>query len=80
MLMMQKSVSLWVQYFNDHCANDNPVLLFKPQGTEPTSDDYLKDLNKDNFKTCIQTPFQSNMLKEFGLETVCVDSMVQFLW
>ena len=23
-----KSVSLWVQYFNSYCANDNPVLLY----------------------------------------------------
>ena len=67
-----KSVSLWVQYFNDHCANDNPVLLYKSQGTEP--DDDLKDFNKDDFVICIQTPFQSDMLREFGSETVCVDS------
>ena len=63
---------MWVQYFNDHCANDNPVLLYKSQGTEP--DDNLKDFNKDDFVICIQTPFQSDMLREFESETVCVDS------
>ena len=67
-----KSVSLWVQYFNDNSTNDNPVLLYKSQGTEP--DDDLKDLNKDDFVICIQTPFQLDMLREFGQEAVCVDS------
>ena len=67
-----KSVSLWVQYFNDNSTNDNPVLLYTSQGTEP--DDDLKDLNKDDFVICIQTPFQLDMLREFGQEAVCVDS------
>ena len=48
------------------------MLLYKSQGTEP--DDDLKDFNKDDFVICIQTPFQSDMLREFGSETVCVDS------
>ena len=67
-----KSVSLWVQYFNSYCVNDNPVLLYKSQGTEPDGD--LKDLNKDDFIICVQTPFQADMLREFGSEAVCVDS------
>ena len=46
--------------------------IAKYQGTEP--DDVLKDLSKDDFVICIQTPFQSDMLREFGSETVCVDS------
>ena len=67
-----KSVSLWVQYFNSYCVDDNPVLLYKSQGTEPDGD--LKDLNKDNFIICVQTPFQADMFREFGSEAVCVDS------
>ena len=69
-----KSVSLWVQSINNHCSsdNDNPILLFKPQGVEP--DEFLKDLNVDDFLICIQTAFQRDMLRAFGSEVVCMDS------
>ena len=69
-----KSVSLWVENINNYCNDDNnnPVLLFKPQGVVP--DDNMKDLKNDDFVICIQTSFQRDMLMKFGPEAVCMDS------
>ena len=60
--------------YNNHCNSDseNPILLFKPQGVE--TDEYLKDINVDDFLICIQTAFQRDMLIAFGSEVVCMGS------
>jgi len=67
-----KSVFLWVQNLNDQCGNDKPIILYKPQETMP--DEAQKDFNNDDFVLCIQTTFQSDMLKEFGPKAICMDS------
>jgi len=48
-----KSICLWVQNFNEKNGIDNPIILYKPQGTEPDED--LQDLNKEDFIMCIHT-------------------------
>ena len=63
-----KSNSLWVESINTQCKDNsnNPVLLFKPQGIE--------SLGKDDFAICMQTPFQRDILNEFGPDVICMDS------
>ena len=67
-----KSVFLWVQNLNDQCDNDKPIILYKPQETKPN--ELQKDFSNDDFILCIQTTFQSDMLKEFGPKVICMDS------
>ena len=66
-----KSVTLWVESINTQCEDNsnNPEILFKPQGIES-----YEGLGKHDFAICIQTPFQRDMLIEFGPDVICMDS------
>ena len=64
------SVSIWVQEMAVNGEN-NPVLLYKQQGEpQPKNCDNLDD---EDFALVLQTPTQTEMLKEFG-KIICIDS------
>lgn len=64
------SVALLVEELN-HSNKESPVLLYKQQGK------CLKDypvLAKEDFVLILQTPFQAQMMKEFGSNIIRIDS------
>ena len=51
----------------------NPVIFYKPQGY-PQGED-CNDFSDDDFAICIQTPFQTTLMKKLGDEKIiCIDS------
>ena len=50
----------------------NPVLLYKTWGTEQA--DEVDNIAKDDILFCIQTEFQKDLAKKFGVQIICVDS------
>ena len=63
------SVNLWVEEMKG--TEDNPVLLYKPQGSAEQGCD---NLLLEDFLLVLQTPLQQDMLKKFSQDrVVCVD-------
>ncbi|RUS72756.1 hypothetical protein EGW08_019474, partial [Elysia chlorotica] len=47
--------------------NVNPIIMYKNQGKE------MKTLQKEDIILAIQTPFQKEMMKDYGKKCLCVD-------
>ena len=69
----QTSVSLWVQ---EAMAQEyNPVLIYKPQGSENAIVGNVDDMAKENFLLAVQTEFQRDAMKKFANgKAVCMDA------
>jgi hypothetical protein len=66
----QTSVSLLVQEMKK--LTNSPILFYKTQGK--VQEEGMDNLAVDDFVLCIQTEFQLEMLKEFGKNTLCIDT------
>ena len=64
------SVDIWVHEMQKD-SEKNPVLLYKPQDSEPHSK--CPSLKKKDFILVIQTPLQREMLIKFGTSVICMD-------
>ena len=62
------SVAVWVQDMMK--SESNPVLLYKPQGSELSQN--TPSLGKSDFILALQTPLQEDMLLNFG-SNMCMD-------
>ena len=51
-------------------SESNPVLLYKPQGSEPSQE--TPSLEKSDFILVLQTPLQEDMLLNFGPNIICM--------
>ena len=51
---------------------ESPVLFYKQQGVVLPAYNYL---NKNDFVMVLQTPYQAHVMKEFGNNIVCIDSI-----
>ncbi|GFR67337.1 zinc finger protein [Elysia marginata] len=61
------SLKSHVDDFLNSYQNANPVIVFKAQGKE------MKTLHKEDIIIAIQTPFQKEMMKDYGKKCICVD-------
>ena len=50
----------------------DPVLLYKPQGTEQGDD--MNDIGRDDFILVIQTEFQRDAMKQFESKAILMDA------
>ena len=64
------SVDIWVHEMQKD-SEKNPVLLYKPQDSEPHSK--CPSLKKKDFILVIQTPLQREMLIKCGTSVICMD-------
>ena len=64
----QTSVTSWVEEMES--MEFNPVLAFKPQGSDSTEE----GVKKEDFLLVIQTQYQMEVLKTFGGNVVCMDA------
>ena len=64
------SVMFWVEEMKTK-ADENPVLIYKPQGTSTE----LSNLHINDFVLAIQTPLQAEMLKRFRNNFVSISCM-----
>lgn len=68
------SVHLWVDQVRNSNREDNPVLLYKPQG-HAQPDECDNNLSTNDFVLALQTPLQADILKRFSNNRiVCVDN------
>jgi len=63
------SVAVWVQDMMN--SDSNPVLLYKPQGSQPSQE--TPSLEQSDFILALQTPLQADMLVKFGSNIICMD-------
>ena len=63
------SVAVWVQDMMK--SESNPVLLYKPQGSQPSQE--TPSLEENDFILALQTPLQADMLVKFGSNIICMD-------
>ena len=64
------SVCAWAEEMES--LDYNPLLLFKQQGEQQPQT--MDNIGNIDFLLVLQTEFQRDMLKEFGNNTVCIDS------